>query len=365
VITALEVTSTTRFAAAWRNAYIVLGCCLGLLVLLYWPTAGSVRRTWSQDPFAHAYFAVAAAGYLAWSRRARVESTNWRPAFVALPLLGLCSFVWLLGDPRRTSHLQELCLATMGVGLTWSVLGTTAMRVLIFPLGLLLFALPFGERLVPALVPALQEFTARFALKLLTLSGVQAVLDGYAISIADDRWLVSDACGGINYLTASLVVGYLYAGTVYREWRHRVAFLVASALVPLVANGLRVYATILLDYAGATTVVAGMGHYMFGLFVFGIIMSVLFIVCGRWRDEPSSADDPMSVPEGRAAAGSPPSAGRLAFCATLAMLLVAAGPVSARALRHQPALERTIRQTSMLAVRPLRNALSDSRPAAR
>jgi exosortase/archaeosortase family protein len=239
------------------------------------------------------------------------------------------------------------------------------MRVLLFPLGLLLFALPFGERFVPALVPALQEFTARFALKLLTLSGVQAVLDGYAISIAGDRWLVSEACGGINYLTASLVVGYIYAGTVYREWPHRAAFLVASALVPLVANGLRVYTTILADYAGATAVVAGMGHYLYGIVVFGIIMSVLFMTCGRWREEPSTGDDPMSVPQQRAVAVSPPSARRLVLCATLGMLLVAVGPVSARALRHQPALEQAIRQTSMHAVRPLRNALSDSRPAGR
>jgi exosortase A len=330
-------------------------------VLLYWPTAASVPRTWSKDPFAHAYFAIAAAGYLVWSRRGRVESTNWRPAFVALPFLGLSSLLWLLGTLARTAQLQQLCLATMLVALTWAVLGTAATRVLLFPLGLLLFTLPFGERFVPVL----QEFTARFALKLLTLSGVQAVLDGYAIWIADDRWLVSEACGGINYLTASVAVGYLYAGAVYREWRHRLAFLVASALVPLVANGLRVYTTILVDYAGATTVVAGMGHYLYGVFVFGIIMSILFMTCGRWREEPFTGDDPMSVPQRGVAAASPPSARRLAFCVTLGMLLVAVGPASARALRLRPTLERTIRQTSTLAMRPLRNALSDSRPVAR
>jgi exosortase A len=359
-MTATEVTSATRFTASWRTAYAVLGCCLGLLVLLYWPTGVLVLQTWSQDPFAHAYFAIAAAGYLAWSRRDRVESTNWRPAFAALPLLGFSSILWLMGNLVHISHLQQLCLAMMFVALTWAVLGTAATRALLFPLGLLLFSVPLVERLAPAL----QEFTARLAVTLLTVSGVQAVRDGYEISIADDRWLVSQACGGINYLTASLAVGYLYAGVVYREWRHRVAFLVASALVPLVANGLRVYTTILADYAGATAVVAGMGHYLYGIVVFGIIMSVLFMLCGRWREEPVNGDDLRSVPQREAAAVSPPSARRLALCAALAILLVAMGPLSARMLRLRPALERTIQQTSTLALRPLRNALSDARPAA-
>ena len=49
---------------------------------------------------------------------------------------------------------------------------------------------------------------------------------------------MTEACGGINYFVASSV-GYLCAGAVYRQWGHRVAFLVASALMPLAANGLR------------------------------------------------------------------------------------------------------------------------------
>jgi exosortase len=260
---------------------------------------------------------------------------NPRPAFAALPLLGLLSCLWLLGNLTGHTQIQQCCLVTMSVGVAWAVLGTAAARALAFPIGLLLFALPFGERLAPAL----QVFTARFALEMLTLSRVHAVLDGHLIVIGDSGWRVTEACGGINYLVASLAVGYVYAGSVYRQWGHRVAFFVASALVPLAANGFRVYTTILLDYLGATRVVAGMGHYLYGVLVFGIVMSVLFITCGRWHEEP--ADRPESPP-GRKAAGVPrPSARRTVLCAAIAMVLVAIGPVSVRALRLPPGLEST------------------------
>ena len=80
--------------------------------------------------------------------------------------------------------------------------------------------------------PMLQELTARMAVQALALSGVPAALSGNVIAIPGTRWHVSEACGGINYLTASLLVGYVYAGMVYRRWAHRLAFVAAAALTP-------------------------------------------------------------------------------------------------------------------------------------
>jgi EpsI family protein len=280
---------------------------------------------------------MAAAAYLAWTRRERVASTNPRPAFVALPFLGLLSFLWLLGTLISATLLQQVSLLTMFVAVAWAVLGSAAVRALTFPLGLLLFAVPLGERLAPTL----QEFTARAAVTMLTLSGVHPVLDDHRISIAEKTWHVTQACGGINYLVASLAVGYVYAGTVYRQWGHRVAFLVASALVPLAANAVRVYATILLDHLGATRVASGMLHYLFGVLVFGIMMSVLFVTCGHWREEPSTGDDPTFL---RQRVAPVPSARHAVLCATLGMLLVLMGPVSARVFWLPRGPEGTILQ---------------------
>ena len=201
-----------------------------------------------------------------------------------------------------------------------------------FPLGVLLFALPVGERVAPML----QELTARLAVKALTLSDVPAVLSGNVISIPGTRWHVSEACGGINYVTASLLVAYLYAGTVYREWRHRVAFLFTAAVTPIAGNLLRVHTTILLDYAGATGVASGMRHSLYGLLVFTIMMVVLFVTCGRWREEPlaKTSVDPTTPPRGHGVPCYP--AWRPALYAATGLLLVASGPVSARMLWAAP-----------------------------
>ena len=151
-----------------------------------------------------------------------------------------------------------------------------------------------GDRVAPAL----QNFTALAALKMLALSDVHPILEGQVISIDGNRWRVTEACGGINYFVASLLVGYVYAGLVYRQWGHRLAFLGAAALVPLAANGVRVYTTILLDHYGASRLVSGMEHYLYGVLIFTIVMAVLFVTCGRWREDlpppPGMAPRPAS-----------------------------------------------------------------------
>jgi EpsI family protein len=221
-----------------------------------------------------------------------------------------------------------------------------------FPLGLLLFAPPWGDHVAPAL----QNFTALVALKMLALSDVHPILEGQVIAIDGNRWRVTEACGGINYFVASLLVGYLYAGLVYRQWGHRLAFVAAAALVPLAANGVRVYSTILLDHYGASRLVSGMEHYLYGVLIFTLVMAVLFITCGRWREDPA----PAPAIAGRPAA--PPAPGSLVntvLCGAMAMLLIAIGPASARVLSQRGEAAGTLRQYAAEVSPPWRAAEGD------
>jgi exosortase A len=291
---------------------------------MYRETVASAVALWSKDPFAHGYVVVPVALYLAWERRDRLTALRPRPAFWAVPVLGLLAFLWLLGNLTGTAVIQQICLLAMIAGFVWGVFGSAAARVLVFPMAFIVFALPLGDRLVPVL----QDLTARFAVKMLSLSGVPVLLQGHVISIPGSSWQVAQACSGINYLTSSLAIGYLYAGTAYRYWGHRIGFLVASALVPLIANGVRVYTTILIASHGGTGIVAGMEHYLYGWLVFTVIMGLLFATCGRWSEGP-----PEPAP---ASGGDPPvrAASRWSpvVVAALGVLVAGIAPLSARSV---------------------------------
>jgi exosortase A len=344
-----DVAVVDRRTARWSGPSLVLGCCLVLLLGLYHTTIASLISEWSLDPLGHGYFIVPGVAYLAWRRRAQVARLTPAATPAALPLLGALSLVWLAGKAGDITVVQHVAVVAMIVGITWAVVGTAVVRALAFPFGLLLFAVPVGD----ALAPSLQYMTARVVATLLHYSAVPAVLDQHFISTASTRWNVSEACGGIHYVMAGLVVGYVYAGSVYGRWRHRVAFMLASALIPVTGNILRVYTTILLDEAGATAIVAGMGHYAYGLLVFTAMMTVLVVTCGRWRDDLRDAEDPAPHDHGRVDWAT----WRAAATVGLGMIIIGAGALSAAVL--EPPLAEDTARWEKVHVAPPWNQVND------
>jgi len=185
-----ELHAAARLRTGWRNATVVLGGCLALLAAIHHATLAAIFQSWSRDPLAHVYFVLPVTACLVWTCRDRLRNVSPRPAFPTLAVIALLSFAWLLGNLTQTSHLEHSSVLLLVVALTWGVLGTAAARALVFPLGVLLFALPLVDRVAPAL----QDFTARQAMHALNLSGVPAALSGNVITIPGTRWHVSEAC---------------------------------------------------------------------------------------------------------------------------------------------------------------------------
>ena len=65
------------------------------------------------------------------------------------------------------------------------------------------FAVPVGEFLLPVFM----EWTADFTVLALRLSGIPVYREGLQFVIPSGNWSVVEACSGIRYLIASLMVG--------------------------------------------------------------------------------------------------------------------------------------------------------------
>lgn len=309
----------------WLRAAVALALALSALMVIYRSTVVSIVTSWSKDPFAHGYIVVPLALYLVWQRRDDLKPITPSVAYLALPAIALCASLWLLGHLADTGLVRQVSLIGMMSGFVWLILGWPTARVLIYPMASLIFALPIGDRLVPAL----QDLAARCAVSLLAFSDVPVLLQAHVISIPGSTWKVAEACSGINYLTASLAIGYVYAGTAYRYWSHRIGFVLGAALVPLFGNGIRVYGTILLASKAGPESVAGTRHFLFGWLVFALMMALLFVVCGRWREESNGTPTARKPNPERAFAGA------RAICTAVGLVIVAAAPVSTHSDEHR------------------------------
>ena len=296
---------------------------------------------WHSSTYSHGYLILPASLYVIWKRRSMVIGLTPAPSMWAIPLLILASFGWLLGNLTTTAVVEQFCGVALIIGLAWGVLGTAAVRPLLFPLVFLVFAVPLGE----GLIPGLQDFSARFAVRLLSLSKVPVLLEGRYITVPHGKWEVAEVCSGVRYLMASLAVGFLFAGVIYRSWTRRIGFFLASAIIPILANGVRIYGIVLIGYLGGDRLALSVDHMLAGLVFFSIIMVLLFLVGMRWREDQNGE----ALPAGGGEESAPISGGidgpsqnsyftpRAILLLSGFFLLIALGPLSARYLwSYQP-----------------------------
>jgi exosortase A len=304
----------------------------------YWETAQSMVVIWQRsETFAHGFLIVPISGWMIWRRRHAVAALDFRPNFFALPVLGMIGSVWLLAQSAGAGVVQQFCLIIMIPLIVWAVLGNEVVRALAFPLLFLLFAVPCGEFLEPLLM----EHTANFVVATLRLTGIPVFREGQFFTIPSGSWSVVEACSGLRYLIASLTVGVLYAYLTYRSLVRRALFVVASLIVPIVANWLRAYMIVMIGHLSGNKLAVGVDHLIYGWVFFGVVMLALFWIGSFWREdldpEPVAPSSPLPANPG------PASLAAIMIATIAAAGLAAVWPAAAERLDNddhaQPALE--------------------------
>jgi exosortase len=195
---------------------------------------------------------------------------------------------WLIGLRTNLLVLQQAAVVASFIILVWALLGTEIFRILLWPLGMLLFMLPVGT----SIEPWLQDFTARFILIALTLTGIPWLYEDHHITIPSGTWDVAPDCGGLRYLLPGLALGYAFATLIYRQPARRLAFLILCAVVLMIANGIRAYGVIVGDHFG---IAEGADHRVFSYSVYGLTIPLLYWLGLRWTEQKlvgSLSDDP-------------------------------------------------------------------------
>jgi exosortase A len=265
---------------------LVLAVALALLLALYWPTVTLLTQTWSgSETFKHGWVVVPIALWLAWRDRQSVPlhaARPWWPALIGIVLAGMA---WLVANVAGVASVQELGLVLMVQLTVVGVLGPVVARSIAFPLAFLFFAIPAGDFLIPSLI----DWTADFTVFALRATGIPVLRDGNTFVIPSGTWSVVEACSGIRYLIASLMVGTLYAYLTYRSNVRRVLFVLAAIVVPIVANWLRAYFIVMLGHYSSNTLAVGVDHLIYGWIFFGLVIALMFWIGSFWREDEQSA----------------------------------------------------------------------------
>jgi exosortase A len=273
-------------------AMVVVALALVVPAML-WRTTLDMVQIWTRsETFAHGYLVLPIFAYLVWRQRASIATIPaqpFKPAFVGVAIAGAG---WWIGGRLSVPVLQQFSMVAMAVLGMWAVLGTRLCKMLGFPLAFLFFAVPMGEFLVPVMI----DRTADFTVLALRASGVPVYRENNYLMLPTGMWSVVEACSGLRYLIASLMVGVLFAYLTYRSAVRRAAFIGASVVVPIIANWVRAYLIVMLGHLSNNRIAVGIDHIIYGWIFFGVVMLLLFSIGSRWREDPAEAATPMQTP---------------------------------------------------------------------
>jgi len=288
----LSKTSPVNHRAWWFLLALVASAIFWLLAW-YGDTLQSMIAMWQQsETFAHGFLIAPISAWLVWRQRDFIQTLDPRPNYWMLFPLAVVGFGWSLGQLATVVVVQQYCLVIMILLLVATVLGNRIVKQLAFPLLFLLFAVPFGEFLLPILM----EHTANFTVFALRLTGIPVYREGLYFTLPSGNWSVVEACSGLRYLIASLTLGVLYAYLTYRRLSRRMIFVVLSIVVPVVANWLRAYMIVMIGHLSSMKLATGVDHLIYGWLFFGIVMLILFWVGSFWREDSVALGTPSASP---------------------------------------------------------------------
>ncbi len=281
----------TRFSApSWRLSLIIVGLLYVLILAVYRDTSMSVLALWnSSDLYGHGFLVLPAAVFLLWKRRHRLQALAPRPSFLGPVVLAFSALVWLVGEVSSTNLLQHLGLVAMLPGVFVSILGVRIARACALPLGYLVFAVPFGGELIPAL----QQFTGAAVASVLGLSGIPVFLEANFLIIPNGRFEIAEACAGARSLIATVAAATLGSDILYNNTWKRVAFVAFAIALAIVANAIRAYLVVAIAAWRGLGAGVQFDHVTFGLVFLSIVLVLLFAVGALFRDAaPLAANQP-------------------------------------------------------------------------
>ena len=290
---------------------------------LFHRTVFALLAAWDgSTAYGYCFLILPICAFLTWERRDRLLAADPTPSLLGFALLLVAGTVWLLGELSGTIVASEFALVVMAQAIVIAILGVQAARTLLFPLAYLLFLVPVGD----ALIPPLQSVTASFTVTLLKLTGIPVHSNGLVIFLPTMTWVVAEACAGVKFLISSLALGALLSEMFLQSWRRRIIFMTLSAVVPILANGLRAYVIVVIGYISGNQYAVDADHLLYGWVLFALVLGGMIAIAIAMREPPRQHHSSPARPHpGRAAIAVFPVA---ALASLLLVLSVRAGAAS-------------------------------------
>jgi exosortase len=250
-----------------------------LLVAIYFRIAIKLVVDWYNIPdYSHGFLVPLFAIFLVWDNRNAIRATPVRPSWAGISLVVFALAVLILGVYGVDLFTSRISFVFLLAGLIWTFFGLRMLRRLLFPLFVLVLAIPFPAIVFNQITFPLQLLASRLASMILPLLGVPVLQDGNVIELPVMKLEVAEACSGIRSLMSLFTLAVFYGYFLEKTTKRRVILALASIPIAVAANVARIVGTGLCVQYWDPVKALGFFHEFSGWVMFVISLGCLYLV---------------------------------------------------------------------------------------
>jgi len=281
--------TTGRSWSAWTAGR--LGWLIALLVLAVLAGLPSWQNVLTlalrSAEYSHMLMVLPVFGLLMWQRREELAAITPRYSLWGVAVAALGVGMDFAGFASQIDLLKDLGMVVMVLGAVVAVAGPRWPLAAKAAFASLLFLVPVPGRIRQQIALPLQEVSAWITQWIMEFIGQPITRMGNVLQINGVDVAVAEACNGMRMVVALALVSYAFVFVMpLRPWA-RVVILVASPLVAVFANVLRLGPTVLF-YGYTDRELADFAHDVSGWAVLAVALGVLWgsVALARWLELP-------------------------------------------------------------------------------
>jgi exosortase len=262
-----------------RRTMAVIAALVTAIGLLYANVLFALVRQWSSDDnYSHGFLVIPLALYFAWERREALANAPVRPGWLGAAVIAGSLLVWAAGMLGAELFLTRVSLIGVLAGTIWFIWGFARLRVLAFPILFLLLMIPLPSIIFNQIAFPLQLVASQAGEAVISAAGIPVLREGNVLVLPARTLEVAEACSGIRSLVSLLMLAIVLGYFTERRRGARIAIVLASFPIAILANAARVAGTGLAAEWVSPAAADGFFHTFSGWLVFVVAFAGLLLV---------------------------------------------------------------------------------------
>lgn len=251
---------------------------LALLVFAFQDGLAHLIVRWNtQEEYSHGYLIPLVSAYLIWQRRDFLKTLEFKSSWVPIGLVLFGLLISVIGEISALYILIHFSVVLIILAMAWSLMGWKAFKYVLFPLGLLIFAVPLPYFLEATLTADLQLISSKLGVAFIRLFGIPVLAEGNVIDLGVYKLQVVEACSGLRYMYPLMGVGFIVAYMYQVEMWKRILVFVSTIPITIMMNSLRIGIIGILVENWGIEMAEGFLHYFEGWIIFIACLAILVL----------------------------------------------------------------------------------------